>query len=140
MTHRAPATEYLAAHDYIAAIRRELSDKYLHPDVAKLRPDGAPKSWGHCYIATEALYYLYGRAHGYRPYCVRMDKLVHWFLKHDRLGVLDPTSDQFDWRTPIPYLSGLGKGFLPPSPCLRTRTLIQQVKATMASAQQSKGR
>jgi len=51
---------------------QEIKDN-LTDDLLKKRyiyPDRRPFT-GHCYVASECFYYLYGRDHGWKPYCFR---------------------------------------------------------------------
>lgn len=45
---------------------------------------------GHCYVATEGFYYLYGKKHSWKP----MFANGHWWLEKDG-EVLDITASQF---------------------------------------------
>src|SRR5438105_3652759 len=79
--------------------------------------------WGHCYIATEAFYHLYGKRAGYKPrYIVSSGGGTHWWLEHVTTGrIADPTEPQVS-RT-FDYSAGSGQAFQPPSPNRRTREL-----------------
>jgi hypothetical protein len=105
----------------IAAVVGALSD-----DLRLLRYRGDPNRLaGHCYVASEALYHLLGgRASGCTPHSVRHGGGVHWYLRW-RGCVLDPTAGQF--RAPVPYHLGRGRGFLTAGPSARARELIRRV-------------
>jgi len=81
---------------------------------------------GHCYIATEALYYLIpsNERSYFKPCCISLGaSMTHWFLK-DRCSseVLDPTASQF---SEVPdYSRGVGKGFLTKEPSKRTQKVL----------------
>ena len=88
---------------------------------------------GHCYVATETLYYLLGdKSSGYKP-CLLTHTLwpeglkpgeTHWFLRKGN-KILDPTAAQF---TLVPtYSNGRGCGFLTKGPSKRTKTVIDRI-------------
>jgi hypothetical protein len=87
---------------------------------------------GHCYIATEAFYYLFGKREGYRPHFVSTGKgVTHWWLQHPTLGsVADPTAQQV--TEDFDYSIGQRKWFRNPSPNRRTRELMRRVRARQA--------
>lgn len=80
---------------------------------------------GHCYVACEVLYHLYpGR---YKPHFIRHEGEPHWFLREVVSGkVVDPTGNQF--KTPVPYDKGIGKGFLTKLPSKRAQRVIEKVQ------------
>lgn len=84
---------------------------------------------GHCYVATEAMYYLLGgKSSGYMPASLVHEGVKHYYLKHRETGeVLDLTALQF--RTPIPYASGRGSVYRQSKPSKRTAILLERVKA-----------
>lgn len=89
------------------------------------------KRRGNCYVTCEALYHLLGgAAAGYTPHTVRHEGAVHWYLVldgHPERGptILDPTAAQF--RTPVPYERGRGRGFLTKKPSKRARVLMDRL-------------
>jgi hypothetical protein len=82
---------------------------------------------GHCYVASEALFHLLGgRAAGWVPQFIRHEGQPHWFLRHGHTGeIADPTAKQF--KTPVPYEQGVGKGFLTKVPSKRAQALIDRM-------------
>lgn len=66
-----------------------LKKKYIHPSNTPLT--------GHCYVATECFYYLYGKDHGWKPVCKRLsDTETHWWLEKDgEREIIDITAQQF---------------------------------------------
>lgn len=38
--------------------------------------------FGHCYVASEVYYHLYGKENGFVPYCLSIELGTHWFLKN----------------------------------------------------------
>jgi len=77
-------------------------------------PPGAHRLWGHCAIASEALFYSTGGKgptsqlgpdaggpHGWAVWRVRHEGSTHWFLKDKAGKIWDLTAQQF--KTPVPY-------------------------------------
>lgn len=127
---RLPPDEQLFVEDIVACLSTDLlNDQYR--DV--VRP-GDPPTRGHCYVATEAAYHLFGRARGYKPRFAGDSKSgTHWWLWHPVTGlVCDPTESQTDGR--FDYPSGKGRGFVPPrnnptGPSRSAQILIDRVVA-----------
>ena len=73
----------------------DLIQKNLTDDLLRPRYRGLPGKYaGHCYVATECFYYLYGREHSYKPKCFRyLNGDTHWWLEKDG-DVLDITEEQ----------------------------------------------
>lgn len=104
-----------------------LSDDLLHKSYP--RNKGSYLA-GHCYIASEAAYYLLGGRMYWTPYHVKHEGVSHWFLVHkDTKEILDITAKQF--KTRPPYLEARGKGFLTKRPCKRTQKLLSRIKYLM---------
>ena len=112
-----------------AVLEREvqsvLTDDLLRPAYRK-----APRRHhltGHCYVASEALFYLLGgRPEGWVPQVVRHEGGTHWYLRNVRTGrIVDPTAAQFE--TCPPYAAGRGIGFLTKGPSARTREVIRRL-------------
>jgi hypothetical protein len=87
---------------------------------------------GHCFVASEAIYYLLGgRAAGWKPLSMRHEGAPHWLLRHEPSGrVVDATEWQF--RTPPDVACAVGKGFMssrPDTPSARARELMRRVRA-----------
>jgi hypothetical protein len=78
---------------------------------------------GHCYIASEALFYLADKK--LKPMFIKHEGKSHWFLKDANGRVIDLTSSQF--KNPVPYHKAVGKGFLTNKPSKRAQILIQRV-------------
>lgn len=109
----------------------------LSPDLLKseyrkqLRPNDVPTR-AHCYVATEAAYYLFGIKAGYLPHCVRTeDGGTHWWLLNPETKlVADPTESQTDGN--FDYSSGRHRPFRQKSkgkkvPSKRAQILIARV-------------
>lgn len=83
---------------------------------------------GHCYVASEALFYLKGgKRAGLKPMFVKHEGAPHWFIVDASGIVTDLTAGQF--RTPVPYHLAKGKGFLTAAPSARAAEVIRRVKA-----------
>jgi hypothetical protein len=93
----------------------------------KYRGDPNPYK-GHCYVATESLFYLMGGPRsGATPMNVQHEGDQHWYLKLKDGRVKDLTSKQF--RTPVPYDKARGRGFLTNVPSKRAAEVIDRVRA-----------
>ncbi len=113
----------------IANIRKSLTPELLKPRYRKLKQRN--RYTGHCYVASEALYHLLGRKRsGFVPQVIRHEGSTHWYLKHSATGkIRDLTCKQF--RTPVPYKKGRGKGFLTPKPSKRARIVMKRVRRAL---------
>lgn len=108
----------------VGCLTDDLLDKKFRK-LKKIQPD-LPKTFGHCYIASEAAYHLLGgKEEGWKPMFVRHLGCPHWFLKHESGFILDLTADQF--KTSVDYNKGRGTGFLTKEPSKRTKTLIKRI-------------
>lgn len=99
--------------------------KSLSNDLRLSRYRGNPNELaGHCYIVSEALYWLSARR--LKPMFVRHEGEPHWFLKYGD-DVIDITATQF--KTPVPYDKAIGKGFLTNKPSKRCQILLDKVQS-----------
>ncbi len=108
-----------------------LSPELLRPEYRKRR--GKHRLFGHCYVATEAMYHLCGgTTSGYCPQVIRHEGGTHWYLKK-AVGsrITDLTAAQF--ATPVPYAQGRGCGFLTTKPSQRTCEVIERVQVRRAT-------
>lgn len=105
-------------HKLVKKIQRCLTDDLRRPPY---RGNSNPLT-GHCYVASEAIYHLWAREQGYKPYFIRHEGSPHWFLRNNAGTVIDPTSGQF--KTNVDYARGIGKGFLTRLPSKRARILM----------------
>lgn len=105
----------------------EIIQKHLTPDLLH-------KNWksqkhplqGHCYVATETLYYFIPNKQDYKIMCAPCPGGSHWYLQDRKSGeILDCTKEQFE--NP-PYELGKGKGFLTKEPSKRAKILIKRIK------------
>lgn len=117
----------------IAAIRAELGPHLVKKNYLKHRPKFASNSWGCCYVASEALYHLWGKANGYTPMCLpyRVNREMdgnHWFLEQRASGLqVDITSDQFNSDNHPYYIHAKPKGFMTKAPSKRAQIIIDGV-------------
>ena len=106
-----------------------LSDDLLAPKWRQYKKHhpGKHHTFGHCYVASEAAYYLLGgKAEGWTPQFVLVKGVPHWFLKHKSGTKLDITAAQF--QVLIPYEMARGKGFLTNKPSKRAVELIKRIE------------
>jgi hypothetical protein len=99
--------------------------KNLTPDLLKPKYRGSSNIfYGHCYVASEALYHLYGKRYGYKPYVMRVNNDTHWFLKKND-HIIDLTKKQFNFD--LDYTTARRCSFLTVSPSKRCRILISRL-------------
>lgn len=110
--------------DYLEKILRNLTPDLLKPEYRKANTKN--KLAGHCYVASEAAYYLFARDSGYRPYFIRHEGQPHWYLDNGYL-ILDLTADQF--KTKPDYSKGRRNGFLTKQASKRAQILMRRVLA-----------
>lgn len=116
----------------VTAIRAALGPHLVKSNYRTFMPKDATASWGCCYVATEALYHLWGKENGFTP--MRVPYRVgcgmvgqHWFLEHRPSGFqVDITADQFKKRTPN-YKKAVPCGFLTKKPSKRAQQIIDAV-------------
>ena len=114
--------------DLMAAIR-----KVLTPDLVQPKYRGHPENpmFGHCYVASEALYHMLGgKVAGYQSYRGKDDTGdVHWWLEDTLTGHrYDVTADQYlsVGKRP-PYAAGRAGPFLTKKPSRRAQIVIDRV-------------
>ena len=105
---------------------RTLLKKDLIKDEEKDNP-----MFGHCYVATETLYYLIGgKNQPFQP-CRGRDGTGynHWWLQHKKTGeIIDVTADQYRKRGEFPpYENGKFGGFLTNKPSKRTKIVLDRL-------------
>jgi hypothetical protein len=86
--------------------------------------------FGHCYVATETLFYLLNDK-DFKPKRARdKNNIVHWWLENIKTKeILDVTSEQYYLvgENP-PYEDGKFGGFLTKLPSKRAEALINKIK------------
>lgn len=110
-------------------IRNNLSNDLLDKKhrLMKANNPNLPPTFGHCYVVSEAVYYLLGgKKSGWTPHHINHVGRSHWFLKHASGAILDFTASQF--HTPINYADGRGKGFMTKEPSKRAKELLTRIK------------
>lgn len=106
----------------------------LSPDLLKknyLSRNRDNPLFGHCYVASEALYHLLGDSR-FKPHYGRDANGTHWWLQDEVGNILDPTADQYKLSRP-PYENGRRCGFLTKHPSKRARVVIERVKNKLMS-------
>ena len=115
-------------HQLIKQIKSLLSPAMLKREYRDKNKDNP--MFGHCYVATEALFYCLGDSN-FKPMRGRdSNGIVHWWLMNTLSGeILDATSEQY---TSVglnpPYESGRGGGFLTKFPSKRCLMVIQKTQ------------
>lgn len=105
----------------------------LTPDLVRPKYRGHPENpmFGHCYVASEALFHLLGgRATNYRPYHGKDDTGdTHWWLEDTVTGFrYDVTADQyFIVGKKPPYDAGRMGTFLTKEPSKRARVVMDRI-------------
>ncbi len=106
--------------------------KIIYHILKNLTPDLLKKQYkkqkcavaGHCYIASEAAYHLFAKEDGFKPFHINHEGISHWFLQ-SQYQILDLTASQF--KTKVPYIKAISKGFLTKNPSKRALILINRV-------------
>ena len=117
----------------VSRIQSVLSPNLLYPQWKK--SDLAHKNHlsGFCYTASEVLYYLWGKARGFKPYIVYVSTAVgevsHWYLQRDG-DIVDPTAEQFG-TLEIPYEEGRACGFLTKKASNRAREVMRRMRVKL---------
>ncbi|NIT79673.1 MAG: hypothetical protein GWN58_33490 [Anaerolineae bacterium] len=115
-------------NEMVARLQSVLTPDLLKQPYRRQVEAGANPLTGHCYVASEALYHLCGGAEsGLTPCSVRHEGTVHWYLKTLTNDPIDPTAAQF--KTPVPYEQGRGRGFLTKQPSKRAQTVIDRYQS-----------
>lgn len=113
----------MTCDELIKAIQDNLTDDLLKPEYRGHHN----KFYGHCYVASEALYHLTDRR--YHPKCGKDSNNVnHWWLEDDDGNILDVTAKQYtdDGQSP-PYNKRKSLGFLTKRPSKRAQTLMDRL-------------
>lgn len=106
----------------------------LTPDLLKKQYrdqyDKANPLYGHCYVASEALYHWLGASDRFHVYRGRDDKdVVHWWLVDIKTGeIVDVTADQYYSKgLKPPYEQGRRGTFLTREPSKRAKILMKRI-------------
>jgi hypothetical protein len=125
-------TSQTTMEELAAAVIASLSPELVLPQFRKLQ-ENHPLG-GHCYVASEAIYYLLGgRKSGYMPASITHEGVKHFYLKHRETGsTLDLTGGQF--RTPPDYKQGRGSAYRQSQPSKRAAIVIARVRELAETA------
>lgn len=105
--------------------------KNLNDDLLKKKYRGIKNRniySGHCYVATEALYYLINddERKNYIPSTIKINDITHWFLINKKTNeIIDITKKQFDFE--LDYSKSRNRFFLTNRPSKRTLILINRI-------------
>lgn len=113
-------------NEIIASIISSLDDSLLKKEYLSIKNKN--KYTGHCYVATEALYYLLPDTDriNYTPAILKVNGKTHWFLKNKtNLEIIDITKEQFDFK--LDYTNARNCFFLTKEPSNRTKILISRI-------------
>lgn len=125
--------------ELISLIRDSLSPDLLKPRYRSGNLAGNP-TYGHCYVATESLYYLLreldvdGDYLEFRPRCGSGgDGGTHWWLQAPDGRIIDPTREQYRiMGMQPPYASSQYRAFMftgkAKTPSRRAMELIRRVR------------
>jgi len=112
-------------NEIIEIIQKSLSSDLLNKKITPIRNNPL---YGHCYVATEALYYLLDDDEkiNYTPATIKVNGITHWFLKHKETGdIIDITKEQFN--TNLDYTNSRNRFFLSPNISKRTLILLNRI-------------
>ena len=116
------------SHQLIEKIKRSLSPDLLKKEYRAKNSDNP--TYGHCYVASEALFYSLADAR-YTPVRARDEVgVVHWWIVDKQTGeILDPTAEQYTSKgLKPPYERGRAGGFLTKTPSQRCLTLMKRMQ------------
>jgi len=120
--------------DFRGLVIDSLTDDLLTPKYRRMKKgNNLPNTFGHCYVASEAAYYLLGgKEEGWKPMHMTHLGASHWFLKHESGFILDLTYNQF--KSPLDYSKARGSGFLTKEPSKRAKKLLMKINVSMRVA------
>lgn len=117
-----------------AAVRDVLTPDLLSPAWRRRYRPGDDPTTGHCYVAAETAYWLFGGPpSGWKPRVARTldargESCTHWWIEHPDAGRCDPTAAQFYSRgAQPPYGDARGIGFLTAQPSKRSQTVLSRL-------------
>ena len=117
--------ENLDLGDLIILIKENLDDSLLKNKYLNIKEKN--KFTGHCYVASETLYYLSKMIHeNYKPAFIKINNDTHWFLKNKNTGeIIDITSEQFNFK--LDYSNNKNASFLTNYPSKRCVSLMNKI-------------
>lgn len=119
-------------HTIALQVRASLTPDLLKPEYRERNKDNP--FYGHCYVASEALFHLLNQ-HGDRdwhPVRARDNEgTVHWWLENKDGWILDPTEDQYPDDAAAPHDHGRRAGFLTKQPSKRAQVVIDRVNKSL---------
>jgi hypothetical protein len=102
-----------------------LTDDLLAKEYLRARPKNANPTYGHCYVASEAAYYLLGKKA--KPLFLKHEGKSHWMLKDANGNIIDFTASQFN--SAPDYNEAKPKGLMTKKPSKRAQKLIDRLRA-----------
>jgi len=145
--HLQEEDEILAIAEFlINEIQSELSTDLLKEEyrIQHETEDVHPQT-GHCYVASEALYWLLGGPNTdlFTPVVGRIEGESHWAIRYNREGqndlYFDPTSDQFGGLSREDHAGMTGTGFMSRQPSKRCRKLLVRIRKELFPAWEPDG-
>jgi hypothetical protein len=121
--------QWVVVEELIAKIRSALTPDLLKPSYQE--ENAGNPMFGHCYVATEALFHLLPDRKNYCACRGRDDRgIVHWWLVNRTTNeIYDVTADQYLSKgLDPPYARGKRSGFLTNDPSKRCRMLLDRVQ------------
>lgn len=112
--------------ELINIIIETIDDSFLKPQYRKIV--NRNKFTGHCYVATEALYYMLTdeEKSQYKPAIMKVNNITHWVLRNTLNGnIIDITREQFDFD--LNYSTLKNAAFLTRLPSKRTQILLNKI-------------
>jgi hypothetical protein len=145
--HLQEEDEILAIAEFlINEIQSELSTDLLKEEyrLQHETEDVHPQT-GHCYVASEALYWLLGGPNTdlFTPVVGRIEGESHWAIRYNREGqndlYFDPTSEQFGGLSREDHAGMTGTGFMSRQPSKRCRKLLVRIRKELFPAWEPDG-
>jgi hypothetical protein len=110
-------------------IKKVLTHDLLNKKWQKLINLDSHPMEGHCYVASEAAYHLYGKKNGFLPHVLSGPNWTHWFLKHKDGRIIDITREQFK-NTTIDYRIAKRCPFLTAHPSNRCQEVFRRLSTS----------